>query len=87
MVNVSGVGVLNRRAPTRTSGLSSTTCSAPRRRPTSPSRLFEYPVVTGVPTPAYVPPLAELKPPAIDLNDLDSLATSIAMITEAGLTS
>jgi iron(III) transport system substrate-binding protein len=47
---------------------------------------FEYPVVSGAPAPAYVPALAELKPPAINLNDLESLEASIALIKETGLT-
>lgn len=45
----------------------------------------EYPMVEGAPEPADAPALAELQAPDIDLNDLDSLAQTVQLIQEAGL--
>ena len=49
------------------------------------SKTFEYPLVDGVATAPGLPALEDLESPDVDLNDLDSLAASIAMIKEAGL--
>jgi iron(III) transport system substrate-binding protein len=86
MVNVSGVGALNRSATdpdvrTFIDYLLGTEAQAYFAQQT-----YEYPIVAGAPAPAYVPALADLKVPAIDLNDLETLDTSIALIKEAGLT-
>jgi iron(III) transport system substrate-binding protein len=45
----------------------------------------EYPMVAGVAGPAGAPPLESLTAPAIDLNQLDSLEETVAMITESRL--
>ncbi len=45
----------------------------------------EYPMVSGVGTPADLAPLEDLETPDIDLNDLDDLQRTIEMITQAGL--
>ncbi len=47
---------------------------------------FEYPMVESVPVAGELPPLADLDAPAIDLDDLASLSTTLRMITDAGLT-
>ena len=47
--------------------------------------IYEYPLISGVPTAPGLPALADLKAPAIDLNDLDTLAASVQMIKDAGL--
>lgn len=46
---------------------------------------FEYPLIEGVSPAKGLPSLSELDPPAINLNDLDSLDQTVKMITEAGL--
>lgn len=46
---------------------------------------YEYPVVAGIPGPAGVPPLAKLTVPPVNLNDLDSLDATIALIKDSGL--
>ena len=46
---------------------------------------FEYPLVDGIAAPEGLPALADLQGPDIDLSDLADLATTIAMIEEAGL--
>ncbi|MEE1622675.1 extracellular solute-binding protein [Zafaria sp. Z1313] len=45
----------------------------------------EYPMLESVPGPAGIPALTELQVPDVDLNDLEDLETTIALITEAGL--
>lgn len=46
---------------------------------------FEYPLAPGIAAPDGLPSLADLQGPDIDLSDLADLATTIAMIEEAGL--
>jgi iron(III) transport system substrate-binding protein len=46
----------------------------------------EYPVVDGVTSKHDLPPLGELTRSSIDLNRLDSLDTTLAMLNEVGLT-
>ena len=46
---------------------------------------FEYPLVAGVATAPGLPALDTLDAPEIDLNDLDTLDATVAMIKEAGL--
>ena len=46
---------------------------------------FEYPLAPGIAAPEGLPALADLQGPDIDLSDLADLATTIAMIEEAGL--
>ncbi len=45
----------------------------------------EYPLVDGIAAAAEVPPLANLRPPAIDLSDLASLEQTQELLSEAGL--
>ncbi|SCL28322.1 iron(III) transport system substrate-binding protein [Micromonospora pallida] len=46
---------------------------------------FEYPLAAGVPAAPGLPELTTLEAPKIDLNDLDTLDATVAMIKEAGL--
>ena len=46
---------------------------------------YEYPLAPGIAAPAGLPALDDLQGPDIDLSDLADLATTIAMIQEAGL--
>ncbi|HLL67307.1 MAG TPA: iron ABC transporter substrate-binding protein [Micromonosporaceae bacterium] len=46
---------------------------------------YEYPLIAGVPTAPGLPPIAGLNPPDVDLNNLDTLAQTVATIKEAGL--
>ncbi len=86
MVNVSGVGVLNRSATDTDVRALIDYLLGTEAQTYFAEQTFEYPVVSGAPAPAYVPALADLKVPAIDLNDLGTLEASIALIKEAGLT-
>ena len=86
MVNVSGVGVLKRSATDPDARALVDYLLGAEAQTYFAEETFEYPVVAGAPAPAYVPPLADLKTPAIDLNDLETLESSIALIKESGLT-
>ncbi|WP_373684207.1 iron ABC transporter substrate-binding protein [Micromonospora thermarum] len=85
LVNVAGVGVLKRSAEDADAKAFVDYLLGAEAQKYFAEETFEYPVVTGIPGPAYVPALAELKVPAIDLNDLDTLEATVAMITESGL--
>ncbi|MDI6104167.1 iron ABC transporter substrate-binding protein [Actinoplanes sp. NEAU-A12] len=86
MVNVSGIGVLRRSGTDPDVRALVDFLLSAEAQTDFAQRTFEYPLVAGAPAPAYVPPLADLKVPAIDLNDLDTLEASIALIKAAGLT-
>jgi iron(III) transport system substrate-binding protein len=49
------------------------------------TKTFEYPLAAGVKPAAEVPSLESLKPPAIDLTDLDSLARTQELLASTGL--
>lgn len=85
LVNVSGVGILKKAAqdPDAAAFVDYLLSSDGQRY--FVEQTFEYPVVAGVPAPAGVPPLNELSVPEVDLNDLDTLDATIALITESGL--
>ena len=86
MVNVSGIGVLNRSATDPDVRTLLDYLLGTEAQTWFAQQTFEYPVISGAPAPAYVPPLADLKGPAIDLNDLETLEASIALIKATGLT-
>ena len=86
MVNVSGIGVLNRSATDPDVRTLVDYLLGTEAQTYFAEQTFEYPVVSGVPAPAYVPPLEDLKVPAIDLNNLETLEDSIALIKATGLT-
>jgi iron(III) transport system substrate-binding protein len=86
MVNVSGIGVLDRSATDPDVRTLVDYLLGTEAQTYFAQQTFEYPVVSGAPAPDYVPPLEDLKVPAIDLNDLGTLEDSIALIKETGLT-
>lgn len=47
----------------------------------------EYPLIEGIDDPEGLPPLEDLEGPQLDLTDLDSLAETQELLTEAGLLS
>jgi iron(III) transport system substrate-binding protein len=85
MVNVSGVGVMAKAADDPDVRAFVDYLLSTDAQTQFAQQTFEYPVVAGAPAPAYVPALADLKPPAINLNDLESLEASIKLIKETGL--
>ncbi len=48
-------------------------------------KTFEYPLVAGVNTSVKIPKLASLKPPVIDLSDLDSIAATQELLVKVKL--
>ena len=50
-------------------------------------KTFEYPLISAVAPAAGLPTIADLDPPKLDLDDLDSLETTVRMISDSGLTS
>lgn len=46
---------------------------------------FEYPLVAGVPTSVKIPKLALLKPPKLDLSDLDTIAATQELLVKVKL--
>jgi iron(III) transport system substrate-binding protein len=86
MVNVSGIGVLRRSAADPDVRSLLDYLLSPEAQTWFAENTYEYPLISGAPAPAYVPPLAELKAPDIDLNDLDDLEGTLALLDEVGLT-
>ncbi len=86
MVNVSGVGVLAKSATDPDVRALLDYLLGAEAQTHFAEQTFEYPLVSGAPAPAYVPALADLKVPAIDLNDLETLDASVALLKETGLT-
>ncbi|RIV40958.1 iron ABC transporter substrate-binding protein [Micromonospora radicis] len=85
LVNVAGVGVLNRAANDPDVQKFVDFLLGTEAQTYFAEQTFEYPVVAGVPGPAYVPALADLAVPQIDLNDLDTLDATVTMIKNSGL--
>ncbi|WP_211116683.1 iron ABC transporter substrate-binding protein [Glycomyces buryatensis] len=85
LVNVSGVGALGDAATDPDVAELLDFLLATEAQTYFAETTFEYPLIEGVDGPAGQPALAELQGPAIDLNDLDDLETTVQMIQEAGL--
>jgi iron(III) transport system substrate-binding protein len=85
LVNVAGVGVLKKAAEDPDVRAFVDYLLGADAQKYFAEETFEYPVIAGADAPAGVPALAELKAPAIDLNDLDQLEETIALIKESGL--
>jgi iron(III) transport system substrate-binding protein len=86
LVNVSGVGVLQGAADDPDAEAFVEYLLGQQAQRYFAEETYEYPVVEGIPGPTGVPPLDQLAGPKIDLNDLDSLEQTIALIKESGLT-
>lgn len=85
LVNVSGVGVLTKAGTDPDARALVDYLLGGQGQTYFAEQTFEYPLVAGVKTAAGLPALTTLEAPAIDLNDLDTLQTSIQMIKDAGL--
>jgi len=85
LVNVSGLGVLKKAAADPDVRTFIDYLLGTDGQKYFAEKTFEYPMVTGVATAPGLPALASLKAPAIDLNDLNTLKETVAMIKEAGL--
>ncbi|MDG4797357.1 iron ABC transporter substrate-binding protein [Micromonospora sp. WMMD1082] len=85
LVNVAGVGVLKKAADDADARAFVDYLLSADAQTYFAEQTYEYPVLAGAAAPAYVPPLAELAVPAIDLNDLDQLEATIELIKNSGL--
>jgi iron(III) transport system substrate-binding protein len=86
LVNVAGVGMLQQAADDPDAEAFVEYLLGDQAQRYFAEQTYEYPVVEGIPGPSGVPPLDQLAGPKIDLNDLDSLEQTIAIIKESGLT-
>ncbi|MBX6389520.1 MAG: iron ABC transporter substrate-binding protein [Frankia sp.] len=85
LVNVAGVGVLAGAATDPDALAFVDYLLSPDAQRYFAEQTFEYPVIDGVAGPAGLPALAELTTPDIDLNDIDDLAGTVALIQASGL--
>jgi iron(III) transport system substrate-binding protein len=85
LVNVSGVGVLAGAAQDPDARALVDYLLGSEAQTHFATEVWEYPLVDGVTGAAGLPAFTDLKPPAIDLNDLDSLERTISLIKAAGL--
>jgi iron(III) transport system substrate-binding protein len=87
LLNVSGAGVLKKAAAdAKARSFLDYLLSVPGQTYFT-QKTFEYPLIAGVATAPGLPALTELDTPDIDLNDLNTLSTSIEMIKASGLAS
>lgn len=85
LVNVSGVGVLDKAANDPDVRTFVDYLLGAEAQRYFAEETFEYPLIAGVAASAGLPQLDSLTVPNIDLNDLDTLEATIAMIKESGL--
>jgi iron(III) transport system substrate-binding protein len=86
LVNVSGVGLLASAADNANARRFIEYLLSPAGQRYFAEQTFEYPLIAGVTLDPALPPLDELDAPDIDLNDLDTLAATVEMIQQSGLT-
>ncbi|HEU4426857.1 MAG TPA: iron ABC transporter substrate-binding protein [Pilimelia sp.] len=85
LVNVAGVGVLKGSAADPDTKALVDYLLGTDGQTYFASQTYEYPLVAGVATAPGLPALDSLAAPDIDLNDLDTLDATVAMIKESGL--
>jgi iron(III) transport system substrate-binding protein len=85
LVNVSGIGVLRKAATDPDTRALVDYLLGTEAQTHFAAQTYEYPLVAGVATAPGLPALDSLAAPKIDLNDLDTLDATVAMIKEAGL--
>jgi iron(III) transport system substrate-binding protein len=85
LVNVAGVGILDTAEHLDAANRFVDFLLATESQQYFADETFEIPLADGVPPHEGVPTLAELQPPALDLNDLDDLAGTLALLTELGI--
>ncbi|GAA2151017.1 iron(III) transport system substrate-binding protein [Humibacillus xanthopallidus] len=86
LINVAGVGVLKGTDQKEAATKAVSFLLGPQAQKYFTETTFEYPVVDGTPTPAGLPALKDLRSSSVDLNKLDSLDRTLALLGEVGLT-
>ncbi|MFC4124017.1 extracellular solute-binding protein [Nocardia rhizosphaerae] len=85
LVNISAAGILNCSNSTEAAGKLVQFLLSEQSQQYFADETGEYPVIAGVQSEHALPALTELDPPAIDLNQLESLEATEAMLREVGL--
>ncbi|MBA3490339.1 MAG: iron ABC transporter substrate-binding protein [Longispora sp.] len=87
LVNVAGVGILKHAAKDPDVRKFLDYLLSPEGQKYFAEKTSEYPLISGVSIASGLPSIAELNPPKVDLNDLDSLQATIGLLKESGLVS
>lgn len=85
LVNVSGAGMLKHAAQDPDARALIDYLLGTEAQTHFATEVWEYPLINGVAAASGLPAFSDLKPPAIDLNDLDSLEQTVAIIKGSGL--
>lgn len=85
LVNVAGVGVLKSAPNPEGAQAFASYLIGETAQKYFAEETAEYPLVAGVATSSEMPPLADLRPPAVDLSQLDDIETTQEMLVETGL--
>lgn len=86
LVNVSGAGILKTSGAKEPSARLIGYLLSDEGQRYFANEEFEYPLVPSVNPPEGIPPLEELKPPKVQLSDLDDLKGTLEMLNSVGLT-
>lgn len=86
LINVAGVGILKGTDQKESALKAVNYLLSEKAQKYFADETAEYPVVAGIASKHDLPPLADLEKSSIDLNKLDSLETTLAMLNEVGLT-
>ncbi len=85
LVNVAGVGIMTSGRNRGAALAFSEYLLSDKAQKFFAEKTFEYPLVGGGAPAVGLPSLADLKPPTIDLSDLDSIAITQELLSKAGL--
>ncbi|HEX6057104.1 MAG TPA: extracellular solute-binding protein [Intrasporangium sp.] len=86
LINVAGVGILKGTDQKPAAAKAVNYLLSEKAQQYFADETAEYPVIEGITSKHNLPPLADLEKASIDLNELDSLETTLAMLNEVGLT-
>jgi len=85
LINVAGVGVLETSKASTLAERFVEFLLSPTAQTFFAEETAEYPLIDGINPVGGVPPLASLDPPDVDLNNLDDLRGTLALMREAGV--
>ena len=85
MINVAGVGILANSGQEAAAEIAIRFLLGERAQQYFAEETSEYPLASGVAPAAELPPLDEYETPDVNLNDLDDLEGTVALLTELGL--
>jgi len=85
LVNVAGVGILKSAPEKDAAGKLVDYLLGESAQKYFSEQTFEYPLVSGIAADSRIKPLSEVKPPALDLSDLQDLQGTLALLRSAGV--